>query len=99
MGSRTRFAVPARVVALIRGLHPEIKSKVRAGFDAIGANPTSEGKALKRELEGLRSFRVGRLRIVYRIRSVTVIEIVAIGPRRVIYDETLRLLKRESHDD
>ncbi len=98
MASRVRFAVPAHVVALIRGLHPEIKSKVRAGFDAIRANPSSEGKALKRELEGLRSFRIGRLRIVYRIRSAAVIEILAIGPRRIIYEETLRLLKRETHD-
>ncbi len=98
MAARVRFALPARVVALIRGLHPEIKSKVRAGLDAVRANPSSEGKALKRELEGLRSFRVGRFRIVYRIRSATVIELVAIGPRRIIYEETLRLLKRDARD-
>ncbi len=59
----------------------------------ILADPSS-GKALKDELAGLRSFRVGSFRIIYRaIRNV--IEIVAIGPRERIYEETYRLLKRE----
>ena len=69
MAARTRFVVPAHVIGLVRGLHPDIKSKVRAGLDAIRANPTIEGKALKRELEDLRSLRVGRFRIVYRITA------------------------------
>jgi hypothetical protein len=42
----------------------------------------------------LRSFRVGKFRIIYRVVS-DVIEIIAIGPRRIIYEETLRLMQKE----
>jgi mRNA interferase RelE/StbE len=80
------------VAELVRGLHPELRRKVRAGIDVIRADPES-GKALHEELAGLRSLRVGRFRIVYRIAPGRVIELVAIGPRRVIYEETLRLLR------
>jgi mRNA-degrading endonuclease RelE of RelBE toxin-antitoxin system len=45
------------------------------------------------EFAGLRSFRVGTFRVVYRVMR-SVIEIVAIGPRGRIYEETYRLLKR-----
>ncbi|HHT9160038.1 MAG TPA: type II toxin-antitoxin system RelE family toxin, partial [Candidatus Brocadiaceae bacterium] len=53
------------------------------------------GKALKDELADLRSFRVGRFRVIYRISDQKLIEIVAIGPRENIYEETFRLLKRK----
>lgn len=46
------------------------------------------------ELAGLRSLRGGRSRIVYRIAARRLIDLVAIGPRRTIYQETLRLLRR-----
>lgn len=78
---------------LIRHLHPELKRKVRAGLEEILRDPTV-GKLLREELSGLRSFRVGRLRIIYRLVARSV-EVVAVGPRRRIYAETLRLLKRE----
>jgi mRNA-degrading endonuclease RelE of RelBE toxin-antitoxin system len=42
----------------------------------------------------LRVLRIGRFRIVYRIAARGLIELVAIGPRRSIYEETLRLLCR-----
>jgi len=77
----------------VRGLHPELRRKVRAGLDLIRAEPEA-GKLLRDELAGLRSLRVGRFRIVYRIAPLRVIELVAIGPRRTIYEETLRLLRR-----
>ena len=54
----------------------------------------SSGKALKDELAGLRSFRAGTFRVIYRVKR-NVVEIVAIGPRERIYEETYRLLKRE----
>ena len=53
------------------------------------------GKALKDELAGLRSFRVGRFRIIYRISSKRQIDLVALGPRVRIYEETYRLVKKE----
>jgi mRNA-degrading endonuclease RelE of RelBE toxin-antitoxin system len=50
------------------------------------------GKLLHLELEGCRSVRVGRLRIVYRTNSAT--DVVAIGPRETIYADAGRSLRR-----
>jgi mRNA interferase RelE/StbE len=86
--------VPGWLGELVRGLHPELKRKVRAGLDRIRSDPAA-GKELRAELAGLRSLRVGRFRIVYRVAPGRLIELVAIGPRRIIYEETVRLLRRE----
>ena len=88
-----RLRVPDEVAELVRSKHPTLKRKTRASLKTILADPSS-GKALKDELAGLRSFRVGSFRIIYRVIR-NVIEIVAIGPRERIYEETYRLLKRE----
>ncbi len=88
-----RLRVPDEVAGLVRGMHPTLKRKTRASLKSILADPSS-GKPLKDELAGLRSFRVGTFRIVYRVKR-NVIEIVAIGPRDRIYEETYRLLKRD----
>jgi mRNA interferase RelE/StbE len=77
----------------LKSLHPELKRKIKAALKIILFSP-EVGKALRDELAGLRSFRVGRFRIVYRIGRRT-IEIVAIGPRGQIYQETYRLIKKE----
>lgn len=76
---------------MIRGLHPELTRKVRASLELICNEPVA-GKALRDDLAGLRSFRVGRFRIIYRVAARQVIEVVAVGPRRTIYRETARLL-------
>jgi len=55
------------------------------------------GKPLKEELAGLRSYRIGRFRIVYRIAADHSVEVVAIGPRRHIYEETYRKVRDENH--
>ena len=91
-----RLRAPEEVRALIRHLHPELKKKVRAALQVILGNP-DHGKALRDELLGLRSTRVGRLRIIYRVASAS-IDLVAIGPRRTIYEETIRLLRRENRE-
>ncbi|NIR13791.1 MAG: type II toxin-antitoxin system RelE/ParE family toxin, partial [Desulfobacterales bacterium] len=57
--------MPEETAAFIRSLHPEIKRRVKAALKAILSNP-NRGKSLRNELEGLRSFRVGRFRIIYR---------------------------------
>ena len=88
-----RLRVPGRIAELVRTLHPELKRKVRAGLDLLRTDP-AVGKELRDELAGLRSLRVGRLRIVYRVAGRRLIDLVAIGPRRTIYQETLRLLRR-----
>ena len=89
-----RLRVPDDVASLIRGLHPDLKRKIRSALDDVLADP-SAGKALREELAGLRSCRVARFRIVYRLAG-TVIEVVAIGPRRAIYEETWRRVRARS---
>jgi len=90
-----RLRVPNHLAEFIRGLHPEIKRKIKGSFKNIATEPNS-GKPLKEELEGLRSFRVSRFRIVYRIAEPREIQIIAIGPRERIYEETYRLIRKES---
>jgi mRNA interferase RelE/StbE len=87
--------IPTEVAALIRGLHPAIKRKVRAALQTIVEAPTS-GKPLKKELAGLRSYRIGRFRIVYRIAADRLVEVVAVGPRKHIYEETYWRVRREN---
>jgi mRNA-degrading endonuclease RelE of RelBE toxin-antitoxin system len=88
-----RLRVPDEVADLVRGMHPTLKRKTKASLKTILADPSS-GKALKDGLSGLRSFRVGTFRVIYRVTR-NVVEIVAIGPRGRIYEETYRLLKKE----
>ncbi len=80
--------------ALIQSLHPHLKKKIKASLKTVVADPSS-GKSLKDELSGLKSFRVSKFRIIYRIEKKQVIEIITIGPRSRIYEETLRLIKKE----
>ena len=80
--------------AFTRDLHPQIKQKIRAALKIILENPDA-GKALRDELAGLKSFRVGKFRIVYRMVQRNIIEIVTIGPRKTIYEETYRLLHKK----
>jgi mRNA interferase RelE/StbE len=86
--------VPDHLAEFIRGLHPEIKRKVKGSLKNIATEPNS-GKPLKDELEGLRSFRVSRFRIVYRVAESREIQVIAIGPRERIYEETYRLMRKE----
>jgi mRNA interferase RelE/StbE len=90
---RYRLRVPDEIVDFLRSLHPEIKRKIKAGLDLIASDP-GVGKSLRHELRGLKSFQIGRFRIIYGVTSKRIIEIVAIGPRRTIYEETYRLLKK-----
>jgi len=90
---RYRLRVPDEIADFLRSLHPEIKRKIKSALNVIVSEPAA-GKALQEELRGLRSFRIGRTRIIYKVASKGIIEIVAIGPRRTVYEETYRLLKR-----
>ena len=91
-----KLKVPDDIAELIGNMYPHLKKNVRASLQTILTDPLS-GKALKDELADLRSFRVGRFRIIYRVSDQKLIEIVAIGPRENIYEETFRLLKREEN--
>lgn len=90
-----KLRVPDYLVKDIRSLHPDIKRKVRSALEILSENPYA-GKALKNELEGLRSFRIKKFRIIYQVKKGKEIKIVALGPRAIIYEETYRLLKRKN---
>lgn len=94
MSSRTKLKISDEIRDLIRHMHPDLKKKVRSALSEIVENPFS-GTSLIGELKGLRSSRVGRFRIIYR-PSPESTEIIAIGPRRIIYEETFRLIQKEA---
>lgn len=82
----------AEVRGLIRQMHPDLKRKVRAALTDILRDPAC-GKALKEELQGYWSLRVGKSRIIYRPEEDG-IGVVAIGPRETIYEEAaLQILR------
>ena len=92
-GSVSRLRVPRDVAELIRGLHPQLKRKVRAALEEMLKDPRT-GKALRAELAGLWSFRVGKFRLIYRVERRH-IGVIAFGPRDRIYEETYRLIARK----
>jgi mRNA interferase RelE/StbE len=87
-----KLRVTDDLARFIRSIHPELKRKINAAMKIISSTPDA-GKALRDDLAGLRSFRVSRFRIIYRISHRT-IEIIAIGPRERIYEETYRLIRK-----
>ncbi len=92
--ARPKILLPDDAAGLVRSMHPHLKKKVRSAFQLLMKNPAA-GKPLKDELAGLRSFRVGRHRIIYRLLQGSRIEIVTIGSRESIYEETYRLLRKQ----
>jgi mRNA interferase RelE/StbE len=90
-----RLKVTDRTAELIRSLHPDIKATIKTALKTIIEAPYS-GKALKDSLEGLRSYRAKRFRVIYRVfLKAKQIEIIAIGPRKTIYEETFKLIRKE----
>ena len=92
MSIRRPLRATGEISVYIRSLHPALKKRIHAALDQIRLQP-GEGKPLQRELKGYRSFRIGKFRIIYRV-TVKEIEIVAVGPRRTIYEETTKLMKQ-----
>ena len=88
-----KLLISDEIVKLIRNLHPDLKQRVKKSLNMILEKP-SRGKALKNDLFGLLSYRVKRFRIIYRIKSSVQVEIITIGPRKYIYEETFRIVKR-----
>ena len=93
MASQYKLKMMDEIRELIRHLHPAMQQKVRVALAEVLKNPGC-GKALRGELQGMRSFRVSKFRIIYRAVA-QVIELIALGPRHSIYEETLRLLQVE----
>ena len=93
-----KLKVHDEIVELIHKMHPHLKRKIKASLKIILSDPNS-GKALKDELAGLKSFRVSRFRIIYKISQQREIEIVAIGPRERIYEETFWILSKAKRSE
>jgi len=89
-----KLVVPGDIRELIRTMHPSLKKRVKSSLKMILSDPHS-GKVLLDELAGLRSFRVSSFRIIYRIKDTEQIELVAVGPRERIYEETFRIIQKE----
>ena len=88
-----RLVVSKKMQEFIREMHPDLKKRIRSAWDVILSEPNS-GKPLVEELLGLRSFRVKTFRIIYRIKEPEIIELITIGPRERIYEETFRILQK-----
>ena len=93
-----KLRVPDDITAFVRGLHPILKKRVKSALKKITDDPYC-GKALKNESSDFRSFRIKRFRIIYKISSETQISIVAIGPRKYIYEETFRIISRQQKQE
>ena len=79
--------IPPHVAEVIRFLHPDLKRSIKSAVRAIASDQEC-GEPLRRELEGLRKFRVRRFRIVYAIdRKARTIRLMAVGHRQSIYEE------------
>lgn len=77
----------------IRGLDPNVRSKVETAIEKLTEEPT-RGKPLQLTLRGLRSWRTGDWRIVYRATQKTLeILVIAVGHRRDVYDRLHDRLK------
>ena len=82
----------ARVLAT---LPPEIKRLVRSSIDSLLAKPQA-GSELTGELDGYRSLKAKRYRIIYRLDDTgTAIEIYLVGHRRDVYDALRSLLLKQ----
>lgn len=77
----------------IRKLDPQVRQRVRKAIEILGGDPL-RGKPLQLDLKGLRSWRTGDFRIVYRVIEDRVeILVVAVGHRRDVYDQVRRRLR------
>ncbi|OQW58830.1 MAG: cytotoxin [Nitrospira sp. ST-bin4] len=93
-----RTDLPPHVAEVIRSLHPDLKRSIKSAVRAIATDPAC-GEPLKRELNGLRKYRVRRFRIVYAVDQKTrVIRLMAVGHRRHVYDELTERLRRTGRE-
>ncbi len=88
-----QLIVPKDIRELTKKMHPFLKRKIKASLKII-LSELQSGKALMDELSGLRSFRVSSFRIIYRVKEPEKIELIAVGPRERIYEETFRIIQK-----
>lgn len=86
--------IPPHVADVIRHLPPEIKRPLKAMLRDIAAVPT-RGDPLRLELSGLLKVRVNRLRVIYSVdRRRRVVNVLAVGHRRRVYEDLVAELRR-----
>lgn len=86
--SYTRTAAKA-----IRKLDARTRAQVRAAIERLREEPL-RGKPLQLTLKGLRSWRTGEWRIVYRlVHDRLEVLVVAVGHRREVYDRLKERLR------
>lgn len=91
-----RLDIPPHVAEVIHSLHPDLKPPIKSAIRTIAANP-AYGEPLKRELNGLRKYRVRRFCIVYAVdRKRRVIRLMAVGHRRSVYEEPTEWFRRKT---
>lgn len=84
----------ASAARAIRRLDPGVRRRIRAAVETLLVEP-ERGKRLHFTLQGLRSWRTGDFRIVYRIEQARlVILVVAVGHRSDVYDRLRRLAEK-----
>ena len=71
----------------IHRLDPQIRRRIQAALEVLSQEP-ERGKPLQLTLKGLRSWRTGDFRIVYRLLVEEIeILIIAVGHRRDVYEK------------
>lgn len=81
---------------LISRLSPEVKKLVRSSIDVL-LTKSYAGSELAGELEGYRSYRARRYRIIYRVnQDESRLEIYHVGHRGDVYETLRSLLDRRS---
>ncbi|MBP7678012.1 MAG: type II toxin-antitoxin system mRNA interferase toxin, RelE/StbE family [Thermoanaerobaculia bacterium] len=78
--------------AAIRKLDPGTRNRVRAAVEELSRDPL-QGRLLSFTLKGLRSWRTGDWRIIYKAEAErVVVVVVTVGHRRDVYERVRRLL-------
>jgi len=91
-----RFRFTPEAGRLISHLHPENKKQIKKALAQIQENPYL-GDDLQEELNGFKSFKQKRYRIIYQVHDVNkTVDVYYVGHRRDVYDEFRRLLKQMS---
>ena len=75
----------ARVLEHMARREPQIYKRVASVLDGLEKNPY-QGKALKGQLKGRYSYRVGSYRIIYSVhRHILTVYVIDVGHRRDVY--------------
>ena len=93
-----RLVIRTAAVEVIRHLPPGIKRAVRAALDSIADDP-SIGEPLHGELAGRFKFRVRRYRVIFGVdRDKRLLNVIAVGHRRSIYEEFAEVTHAQAED-